>query len=91
MTDKLAADIQRAQRAKLLIEDSLLVEAKESIEAEFWRLFKTLQPTDTEGLTQVKGMQYIHEKYWQYLQSVISNGKMAQLELERARPRPKGY
>jgi hypothetical protein len=84
-------DILRAQRANTLLADPLLIEAHEHIEAEFWRLFKTLAPTDVEGLTQVKGMQYIHEKYGAFLRSVVNQGKLAKLELNRTQPRPPGY
>jgi hypothetical protein len=44
-----------------------------------------------EGLTQVKGMQYIHEKYGAFLRSVVNQGKLAKLELNRTQPRPPGY
>jgi hypothetical protein len=50
-----------------------------------------LQPTDTEGLAQLKGMQYLHEKYLSFLKSVVNQGKLAKLELDRTRPRPAGY
>lgn len=84
-------DINRAVRADILLKDSLIIEAQEHIEAEFWRLFKTLAPTDTEGLAQVKGMQYIHDKYLSFLKSVVNQGKLAKLELNRTQPRPPGY
>jgi hypothetical protein len=85
------ADISRADRAKAILNDELMVEAQKHIEAEFYRLFKTLHPTDTEGLTSLKGMQYLHEKYLAFLNSVINQGKLAQLELNRTQPRPPGY
>jgi len=87
MTD----DILRGQRAKSILEDSLMIEAQEHIEAEFWRLFKTLAPADIDGLQKLKGMQYLHEKYLAYLRSVINNGKLAQLDLDRVQTRPRGY
>jgi hypothetical protein len=84
-------DITRGVRADALLKDPLLIEAQEVIEKEFWRLFKDLQPTDTEGLAQLKGMQYLHEKYLSFLKSVVNQGKLAKLELDRTRPRPAGY
>lgn len=84
-------EINRANRAKAILEDPIFVEANEHIEAELWRQFKALAPSDVEGLAQIKAMQYIHVKYAAFLQSVLTSGKMAQLDLDRARPRPKGY
>ena len=84
-------DIERGRRAKQILEDQIMVEAKDTMDQEFYRQFKILAPTDLEGITQIKAMQYIHEKYWLYLQSVVNQGKLALLELERTRPRPKGY
>ena len=84
-------DIERANQAQRILSDPLIVEAQEHIEAEFFRLFKTLAPTDTEGLTALKGMQYLHEKYLAFLNSVINQGKLAKLELNRTQPRPPGY
>ncbi len=84
-------DISRAERAKAILNDELMIEAQKTIEAEFFRLFKTIHPTDVEGLTQLKGMQYLHEKYLAFLNSIINQGKLAKLELNRTQDRPKGY
>lgn len=84
-------DIHRAKRAELLINDDLMKEAREHMDAECWRLFKLLAPEDIEGMSQVKAMQYLNTKYWGFLQAVIQNGTLAKLELERKQPRPKGY
>jgi hypothetical protein len=83
--------IQRAQRAKALIDDPIMAEATAHIEAECWRLFKTFAPTDTEGIMQIKSVQYMHEKYLNFLRQAIADGKMAQLEVDRTRPKPSGY
>ena len=75
MKDKLQTDIERAARAEQIMNDPLMVEARETIEAELWRLFKTAVPTDFEALSQIKSMQYMHK--------CISDGKLARMELER--------
>ncbi len=77
--------IRRASRAQALLDDPAMIEAREHIEAECWRLFKELQPTDTEGLAQIKAMQYMHGKYAAFLKRVLEDGKLARLEVERAR------
>lgn len=85
--------LQRAARAKNLCEDPLFKEASDHIEAECWRLFQKLAPEDIEGLTQVKAMQYMHQKYQAFLRKAMQEGSVVQLqmELERKRPRPAGY
>ena len=83
--------IQRSNRAKALMEDPIMVEAMAHIESECWRLFKTFAPTDTEGIMQVKSVQYMHEKYLNFLRQAVADGKLAQLDVERTRPRPRGY
>ncbi len=89
MTDQEAID--RAARAKALLEDPLMVEARAHIESECWRLFKELAPTAVDQLQQVKAMQYMHDKYRAYLDSTIGSGKLAQLNLDYAQKRPPGY
>lgn len=85
--------LQRAARAKNLIDDPLFKEAADHIEAECWRLFKTLAPSDLEGIAQVKAMQYMHDKYQAFLRKAMQEGKVVRLEMEmeRKRPRPAGY
>lgn len=83
MTDKLAKDIQRAQKADQIMGDPLMIEAREHIEAELWRLFKSAVPTDFEALSQIKSMQYMHGKYEAFLKACINDGKLARIEIER--------
>ena len=83
MKDKLQHDIDRANRAEQIMNDPLMVEARETIEAELWRLFKSSVPTDFEALSQIKSMQYMHTKYEAFLKTCISDGKLARMELER--------
>lgn len=85
--------LQRATRAKALVDDPLFKEASDHIEAECWRLFKTLAPSDIEGIAQVKAMQYMHDKYQAFLRKAMQEGTVVRLEmeLERKRARPSGY
>lgn len=85
------SDIRRAERAKAILEEPIFEEAKKHMEAELFRLFQAVHPTDTEGLVQIKQIQYLHDKYLAFLRSAVSNGTLAKLELERTNPRPKGY
>ena len=82
MTDKTEREIQRGERAKRLLADDLVSEAKAHIEAELWRLFKDASPDDTYALQHIKGMQYFHAKYYAFWESAVTNGKLASISLE---------
>jgi hypothetical protein len=73
----------RGNQAAELLMDPLMVEAKAHIEAELWKQFQTLAPSDAEGLMFVKGMQYLHEKYFAFLSRAVADGKLARIEIER--------
>lgn len=80
--DKLEETIRRGHRAQQILSDELVKEAHDHIEKEMWRLFKETSPSDKSSLEHIKAMQYFHEKYWAYLQRVLTDGKMAQINLE---------
>jgi hypothetical protein len=83
--------IRRAKQAQAIFDDPIMQQAREHIDAELYRLFKVCAPTDLESLQQVKAMQYMHDKYLAFFKNVLNDGKVAQMQLEQARPRPKGY
>lgn len=78
----LQKEIDRGLRAQQLAENPLMIEAREHIDAELWRLFRECGPQDTDKLAFIKGMHYIHAKYNAFLTNAISNGKIAQLNVE---------
>lgn len=80
--DKLEDSIRRGHKAKQLLDEELIKEAHEHIESELWRLFKETSPSDKASLEHIKSMQYFHVKYWAYLQKVLTDGKIAQINLE---------
>jgi hypothetical protein len=83
--------LNRAARAQAILNDPLVKEAMEHMEAECWQLFKKLAPSDSEGIMQVKAMQYFHGKYIAFFEKTMNDGKLAKLELERKPVRPTGY
>lgn len=83
MQDKLELDVQRGIQAENLMTNRLMVEAREHIDAELWRLFRATPPTDIEALSQIKSMEYMHAKYQAFLKQVLQDGKFAKLEIER--------
>jgi hypothetical protein len=83
MKSKLDIDIERGHRAEVILSDQIMAEAREHIDAELWRLFKSTVPTDTEALAQIKAMHYMHAKYESFLRTCIQDGKIARMEIER--------
>jgi hypothetical protein len=83
MTDKLAHALARGHRAQNILNDELFVQASDHIDAECFRMFKAAHPTDTEALSQIAGIQYLHTKYKAFLKAAVTDGKMAQIEIER--------
>lgn len=81
--DKLKSDVQRGQRASNIVNDELMTEATKHIDAEIYRMFLAVHPSDKDGLAFVRGMQYFHQKYQAFLKKAIEDGKMATLEIER--------
>lgn len=82
MTDKLQREINRGDRARTLLADELIAEARTHMEAELWRLFKETGPQDAQTLTYIKAMQYFHAKYFGFLERAVTDGKMARAKLE---------
>jgi hypothetical protein len=81
--DELETRVKRGNRAIELMNDPLMSAAREHIDQELYRLFKSAVPTDTEALSQIKAMEYMHGKYLSYLNMCIQDGKMAILDIER--------
>ena len=75
-------EIQRGHRAKQILDDDLVKDARNHIEAELWRLFKETSPQETKTLEFLKAMQYYHSKYFAYFEKAITDGKIAQINLE---------
>lgn len=80
--DKTETEIRRGAEAEHLLANPLLADARAHIEAELWRLFKETPPQDAKTLEFVRAMQYFHDKYNAYLMRVISDGKVALVNLQ---------
>lgn len=78
----LDARIRRGERAKSLLADPLMKEAAEHIEAECWRVFKSLANDDVQGMAEVKRMQYANAKYLAFLKDAMTDGEQAKLDVE---------
>lgn len=73
----------RGEQARLLLANPLLSEARAHIEAELWRQFQRAPVRDTEALEFVKGMQYLHDKYFAFFERAVKEGQLAQVDIER--------
>ena len=82
MTDKLQKEIERGERAKRLLADETIQEARAHIESELWRLFRETGPQEAETLKNIKAMHYFHQKYYAFFERAVSDGKIAQINLE---------
>ncbi len=80
--DKTATEIQRGIRAQAILSDELWKEACEHVEAELFRVFKEVSPQDMETLKHIKAMQYFHAKYQAFFTKCVTDGKIAQINLE---------
>lgn len=78
----LDADIRRGQEAERLLKHELLSGARGHIDAELWRLFREVKPDDLEALKHIKAMQYFHAKYFAFLERAVTDGKLAQINLQ---------
>lgn len=79
----LQKDIERGHRAAAILGDDLVKDAFEHIDAELWRLFRGTNPGDKDDLAYIRQMQYMREKFAAFFNSAVSNGKIAQMEIDR--------
>ena len=82
MSDRLEDEIRRGAKAQALLNEELIQEAKAHIEAELWRKFQELAPSAKSDLEFIKAMQYFHVKYFAFFTQAVTNGKLAQINLE---------
>lgn len=82
MNDKLERAAQRGERARQLLSDPLMAEAREHVESELWRLFKEASPQDNAALSHIKAMQYFNVKYFAFLERAVRDGKIATADIE---------
>ena len=75
-------DIRRGLKAKEIVNNDLVVEGFAHIEAELFRKFQELSPSDEKSLMFVKHMLYMHGKYKEFFHQVMVNGKLAQVNLD---------
>lgn len=78
----LEEDVRRGLKAAELLGHDLIGEAKDHIDAELWRMFKETPPENKDRLAFISGMQYFHAKYFAFFQQAVTNGRIAQINLD---------
>ena len=76
-------ELQRADQAKVLLENPMLKSALEDIETEVLRMMESTH--DTELVLKLHRMLVCGRKFKNILQSHLETGKMAAIELEQKR------
>lgn len=80
--DKTGLEIQRGIKAQNILGDDLWKEACDHVEGEIFRLWKETTPQDKETLEHIKAMHYFHSKYQAFFMKCVTDGKIAQINLE---------
>lgn len=82
MEDKKATAIARGKRAELLLKDELIVEAFETLKKDYFKGWLESDPRDTDGRERLWHASQIIGKVQAHLGRVMSDGKIAQRELD---------
>lgn len=80
-------DMIRAERARLLLAEPLLIEAFETISQELTQAWQNSPARDVDGRETLWLSLKLLTQVQQHLISVMESGKMAQVELARRGPR----
>ena len=81
--DELENRIRRSDEAARIWNDPLMVEARETIEAEIVAKFKECGVRDVDSLTTIKLMQHVHTLYDRFFKTALDDGKIARIELAK--------
>jgi hypothetical protein len=82
MTDKIHKELSRAQHAKELLENELIIEAFAKLENGIVDAWKAAPSRDIDGQHKLKLMCNLLQQLKTYLQDIIETGKMAKIQLE---------
>ena len=80
--DRLRDATSRAQWASELLQNELLKEAFETLQADYLKLWQHTKPSDVDGREKIFIAWHVVGKVQEHLHRVIDSGKLAQKELE---------
>jgi hypothetical protein len=81
--DKLRNATIRASRAKALLDDDMLQEAFDSLDAAYVKAWRDSDPRDDDGRQRLWQAIQVLGKVRGHLVSVVNNGKLAQAEIDQ--------
>ena len=81
--DKLRSALNRAAHANDLLGNELLAEAYDKIESDLVTAWVNSEPRDSDGRERVWNAVQANRKHKRFLQNIIDDGKIAQVELDR--------
>lgn len=90
MTDKLARDMERGRRAHELLKNTLLVEAFDTLQMGYAKLWAASNERDTEGRERLYMAQKVLQQVKQHFELVAADGKIAAHTLDEVRKRSGG-
>jgi thymidine phosphorylase len=76
-------DIKRAEKAKLLLENPLIIEAFEALEEDHFKRFSELKYKDADDMLELNRSVQNLKKLKEQFESIIINGKVAERFLEK--------
>lgn len=79
--DDIDRAIRRGQRAKIILDDELVREARAEVRAEITKAWAESPVRDAEGRENLYLMLRMHDRVWQRLESVLDGGKFADAAL----------
>lgn len=82
MTDNLDQDISRGKQAAALLSNELLTEAFDTLRAEYLKAWEATGARDTDARERLWQAYQIAGKVRTQLNGVVSNGKLAQREID---------
>lgn len=81
MTDEERAKAHRAinlaQRAKQILSDELVIEARATVRASLLKSWEDSPARDSEGREKLYQMLKLHDRVWSHLEQVLQDGKVA--------------
>lgn len=91
MDDKKEQAITRGKRAEVLLNDTLLTEAFETLKADYIKGWEQSAPRDSDGRERVWQAVQIVGKVKDHLMLVAANGKVSQRDIDEiAQPQKRG-
>ena len=74
-------EVRRGRRAEVLMQDSLIVEAFETLDQAFYRAFRDIAPTDHQGLIHLRLLTKCLDEFRGFFEEVLKTGQLTQINI----------